>query len=403
LAGLLRTRPNIIITYVKYNPMPGRAQAQDEGRMAQAAILHEANTPFEIRTIGIDKPDPHELLIRVAASGLCHSDWHFVSGDLPPAGLPIVLGHEVAGIVEAVGSEVRSVAVGDHVVSCSLRFCGHCDPCVSGRTHICADKPQRGSGQPSRLTLDGKPLAQGGGMLGGFAEQMLVHENAVVRIDCTMPLDRAALLGCGVLTGVGAVFNASIVTPESKVVVIGCGGVGLNVIQAARIAGAAQIVAVDLMEEKRAMAMAFGATHAVPGGPDAVEAVRDLTGGGAHFAFEVIGRPETIADGVRMMAPSGLMTIVGATPANATIPLPGIGMVFNEWRVQGTFFGGAAFTRDIPRIVSMYLDGRFNLDGLVSERITLDQINDGFRHMLAGRHARSVITFDDVLAQAARG
>lgn len=370
--------------------------------MARAAILLEQKAPFEIGEIGIDKPGAHEVLIRVAASGLCHSDWHFASGDLPTP-LPIVLGHEAAGIVEAVGADVRTVAVGDHVVTCSLRFCGHCDQCVSGRTHTCSDKPARAADAPSRLTYAGRPLAQGGGGLGGFAEQMLVHENAVVRVDRTMPLDRAALIGCGVLTGVGSVFNAAKVAPGSKVVVIGCGGVGLNVIQAAKMAGAAQIVAVDLVPEKREMALAFGATHAISGGTSAIAEVRDATNGGADYAFEVIGRPDTIAEGVQMMAPAGLMTIVGATPAGATIPLPGIAMVFNEWRVQGTFFGGSAFTRDIPRIADMYLKGTLNLDALVSERIRLDQIDDGFAHMLAGRVARSVITFDDVLAEAARG
>ncbi len=182
--------------------------------------------------------------------------------------------------------------------------------------------------------------------------------------------------------------------------VIGAGGVGLNVIQAARFAGAAQVVAVDLNLEKESLAREFGATDFVGGGPEAIAGVREITGGGANYAFEVIGLPDTIAAGIRMMAPAGLMTIVGAVRAGATIPLPGIETVFNEWRVQGTFFGGSPFTRDIPRIVRLYLDGKINLDKLISERIHLPDINRGFKDMLSGRQARCVITFDDVLADA---
>lgn len=365
----------------------------------KAAVLFEVRTPLEICDVTIDKPASREVLVRVAASGLCHSDYHFINGDLSTP-LPVIQGHEVAGIVEAVGSEVSAIQVGDHVVSCALRFCGHCNPCVSGKTHICADKPGRAAGEPARITLNGRRIYQDAGELGGFAEQILVHENAIVKIDRAMPLDRAALLGCGVLTGVGAVFNAAKVKAGSKVVVIGCGGVGLNVVQAAKIAGASQIIAVDTAAEKRELARSFGATDAVEGGRDAIEQVRALTGGGADFGFEVIGLPQTIADGVRMLAPSGLMTIVGATPANATIPLPGIEMLFNEWRVQGTFFGGSAFTRDVPRIVSMYLQGSINLDGLIAERIGLVDVNAGFERMLGGKQARSIITFDDVLNHA---
>ena len=365
----------------------------------RAAVLFEPKQPFEIRDVGIDKPGRHEVLLRVAASGLCHSDWHFAHGDLPVAA-PVVLGHEAAGIVEAVGEGVRTVAVGDHVVSCALVFCGHCDQCVSGRTHGCQDKPRRGEEDPSRLTLEAQPITQQSG-LGAFAEQMLVHENAIVKVDRAMPLDRAALMGCGVLTGFGAVFNAAKVAPGSRVVVIGAGGVGLNVIQAARFAGARQIVAVDLHPAKEALARHFGATDFVAGGPDVIAAVRDVTGGGAEYAFEVIGLPQTIAEGVQMLAPAGLMTVVGAPAAGVTIPMPGIGMIFNEWRIQGTFFGGSPFTRDIPRLARLYMDGKIDLDTLISERIDLPEINRGFADMLTGTQARCVITFDDVLADAA--
>lgn len=365
----------------------------------KAAVLFQPQQPFEIRDVALDKPKPREVRVRVAASGLCHSDWHFASGDLPIA-LPVVLGHEAAGVVEAVGDDVRSVAIGDHVVSCALVFCGHCDQCVSGRTHTCQDKPKRAAADPPRITVESQSVTQQSG-LGAFAEAMLVHENAIVKIDRAMPLDRAALMGCGVLTGFGAVINAAQVRPGSKVVVIGAGGVGLNVIQAARFAGASQIVAVDRNADKETLARRFGATDFVVGGPDATAVVRELTGGGANFAFEVIGLPETIAQGIQMMAPAGLMTIVGATKLGATIPLPGIGVIYNEWRVQGTFFGGSPFTRDIPRLARLYMDGKIELDALITERIGLTEINRGFDDMLAGHQARCVITFDDVLANAA--
>lgn len=365
----------------------------------KASVLFAPNTPFETRTVELDKPMAREVRLRVAASGLCHSDWHYASGDLPTP-LPVVIGHEVAGIVEAVGDEVTGLRPGDHVVSCALGFCGHCEQCVSGRTQICSDKPVRSDSEPPRMRIDGEPITQGS-RIGGFAEEVLVHQNAIVKIDRTMPLDRAALLGCGVLTGFGSVFNAARVGPSSRVAVIGAGGVGLNVIQAAEIAGASQIVAIDINPSKEQLARHFGATHFVQGGEKAVEEVRDLTSGGVEYAFEVIGLPETIAQGVHMLAPAGLMTIIGATKLGATIPLPGVQMLFNEWRVQGTFFGSSPFTRDIPRIARMYNEGRIDLDHLISRRISLAEINEGFEAMLQGDGARNVIVFDDVLADAA--
>lgn len=366
----------------------------------KAAILFESNTPFEIREVGVDKPGPDEVLVRVAASGLCHSDWHYATGDLPTP-LPAVLGHEGAGIVEQVGSDVTGFAPGDHVVTSALVFCGQCPQCVTGHTHTCAVKPNRGADEPSRLSLETRPIAQGT-RLGAFAEQMLVHRNAIVKIDRAMPLDRAALMGCSVITGIGAVFNAAQVKAGSKVVVIGAGGVGLNVVQAARIAGARQIVVVDMNPAKEGIARHFGATDFLIGGDDAIAAVREATGGGADYAFEVIGLPATIAQGVQMLVPRGLMTIVGATKLGATIPVPGVQMLFNEWRIQGTFFGSSPFTVDIPRFVDMYLNDRLDLDTLVSERIGLTDINTGFADMISGKTpARNVITFDDVLADAA--
>ena len=368
----------------------------------KAAVLFGVKEPFRICDVAIDKPMAREVLVRVAASGLCHSDYHFVSGDLPNP-MPCVLGHEVAGVVEAIGSEVTRMRVGDHVVGGVTTFCGHCDRCVSGRTHLCLDKPQRGDHEPPKLSLDGE-IVNRGVQLCGYAEQILIHENGLVVVDRTLPLDRAALLGCGVLTGLGSVFNTAKVTPGSKVAVIGCGGVGLNVVQGAKLAGADQIVAIDLMPEKRALAAQLGATDVVAGGPDAVATVRELTGGGVDFSFEVIGLARTMVQAVEMLVPGGLMTIVGAMPATATFPMSGLQLLANEWRIQGAFMGSSPFVRDIPRFGALYMEGRLELDALIAEHIDLSQINEGFETMLGGAQTRSIITFPDILADAnARG
>ncbi len=360
----------------------------------KAAVLFAAKTPLSIEEVAIDSPAPREILVRVAASGLCHSDYNYVSG-MRDVVTPVVLGHEIAGIVEEVGADVTGVRVGDHVVTCAAQFCGHCATCLSGKSQLCADRPARHDGRP-RLTLRGTTVTQFS-QLAGFAEQVLVHEHAVVTIPRQMPLDRAALLGCGVLTGLGAVFNAARVHPGSSVVVIGCGGVGLNIVQGARIAGAERIVAVDRAAEKRALALEMGATDAFPGGREAVSEVRELTRGGADYTFEAIGLPGTMTQAVEMLAPGGLMTIVGAMPDDGIVALPGIAMLRNEWRVQGSFLGSSAFVRDIPRYAAMYLEGKLDLDRLIAERIALGEINHGFDAMHGGAQARSVIVFDDVI------
>jgi S-(hydroxymethyl)glutathione dehydrogenase/alcohol dehydrogenase len=357
----------------------------------KAAVLFEAKTPMSIEEIDIDLPQASEVLIQVKGSGLCHSDLHYSNGDLPFVG-PAVFGHEVAGIVEAVGSDVTSVKVGDHVVACASGFCGHCTKCVSGKNHLCTDKPNRSVQDRPRLSLKGDRVLQGTS-IGGFAEMVLLHENWVVPIDRAIPFDRAALLGCGVLTGLGTVFNRAQVQPGSKVVVVGCGGVGLNVIQGARIAGASQIVAVDLSPEKLELARKLGATHLVPGGREAVEAVREITEGGADYAFEVIGLAETIVQCIDMLARGGQLTMVGAARPDLNVPLSAFKTVANELRIQGSIMGSSPFIRDIPKFGAMYLAGQLDLDTLVAETIALAQVNDGYERMRAANQARSVITF----------
>lgn len=367
----------------------------------KAAIFHAVNSPLGVEDVVVDKPRPREVLLRVAASSLCHSDLHHMKGEFPHP-TPSVLGHEAAGIVEAVGSEVASLKPGDHVVCCASVFCGTCDPCLSSSSNRCSDRPHRPDAEPSTLSLANGTRLMQRNAIGGFAEQMLVHENGMVKIPRELALDRAALLGCGVMTGLGAVFNSAEVRPGSSVVVIGCGGVGLNIVQGARIAGAEKIIAVDLSQQKLDLARELGATHTLLSDATIVEAVRDASQGGVDYAFEVVGRPEIIEMGVRMLRPGGLMTIVGVTRPEETFALGAVPMLWNEWRIQGSRLGSGPFKRDIPRFGALYMSGRLNLDALISERIQLGDINAGFDAMEHGAQARSVILFDDVMAEAAR-
>lgn len=361
---------------------------------ARAAILRDSPGRLEIEEIDIDLPGPNEVLVRTAAAGLCHSDLHFIEGKYTPQ-LPLVVGHEVSGVVEAVGTGVDYVKPGDHVVGCLSVFCGECAYCVTGRPYLCrSTKVKRALGSRPRLSSGGVELHQNG-QLGGFAETMLVHEHALVRIDPEMPLDRAALLGCGTITGVGAVFNTAKVTPGATVAVIGCGGVGLNVVQGAAIAGASRVIAVDLLASKLDLARRFGATETVDASQvDAVEAVRELTDGGVEYAFEAIGLRATAEQAWDMLARGGTATVIGLIPAGERVSLPASDLWMAEKRLQGSSMGSNRFRYDIPRLVDLYLRGRLNLDDLISARITLDEVNDGFRRLQEGAVARNVIKFE---------
>src|SRR6266568_7163604 len=245
----------------------------------KAAVFHGPNKPLTIENVDIDKPIGREVLVRVVASGVCHSDLHFVDGYYPfPT--PAILGHEAAGIVEEVGLQVSEFKAGDHVIACLSVFCGHCDYCLTGKTHLCQTRPVRAKTDPPKLSWKGQPVNQFAN-LSAYAEKMLVHENALVKIDDTMPLDRAALIGCGVTTGVGAVLNTARIEPGCTVAVFGCGGVGISAIQGAKIGGARRIIAVDQFENKLAMAKRFGATDTIDAShTDALKEIRAMTGGG---------------------------------------------------------------------------------------------------------------------------
>jgi S-(hydroxymethyl)glutathione dehydrogenase/alcohol dehydrogenase len=357
---------------------------------AAAALLREIGAPLELVDIEVDDPAPHEVLVRVKASGLCHSDLHFIDGTYRHA-LPTVLGHEAAGIVEAVGSEVDYVTVGDHVVSSLAPFCGSCDFCLSGRPNLCEAKGlTRPADVSPRLSLGGQPLAQYLN-LSAFSEAMLVHEHALVRIDKSVPIGRAGLLGCAVVTGVGAVLNTAKVKVGDAVAVIGCGGVGLNCIQGAGLAGASVIIAVDQVERKLDLARRFGATDVVNASDgDVIDSVRRISRGGVDHAFEAIGLTETAEQSIAMLRRGGTSTLIGMIKPGVTIGVPSR-VILNEMKVQGSFFGSTRFRIDVPHYLDLYLQGRLMLDELVSEEISLAEVNEGFAAMRAGEVARAII------------
>jgi S-(hydroxymethyl)glutathione dehydrogenase / alcohol dehydrogenase len=360
----------------------------------RAAVLREVGQPLSVEDIEHDEPGPFEVLVRVAAAGLCHSDVRFMEGSYPLP-LPAVLGHESAGVVEAVGSSVSHVRPGDHVVTFLSVFCGSCSYCVSGQSHNCINRAatQRRRDQPPRLAKDGEPLHQFLN-LASFAERMLIHENALVKVTEEIPLVKAALLGCGVATGLGAVFNTAGVRPGESVAVIGCGGVGLSAVQAARIAGAGTIIALDRIDRKLALASSLGATHTINVSEgDPVAAVKDLTDGlGVDDAFEAIGNTTTTEMAFAMLRKGGTATLIGLIPVGQKVSIPGVDLI-DEKRLQGSNMGSNRFRVDIPRYVQMYLDGRLNLDDMVTATMPLDDINDGFDHMRTGQAARNLIVF----------
>jgi S-(hydroxymethyl)glutathione dehydrogenase / alcohol dehydrogenase len=359
----------------------------------KAAVLHEANKPLTIEEVGINKPAAREVLIRTAFAGLCHSDLHFIEG-LYPHPLPVVLGHESAGVVEEVGSEVTYVKKGDHVITCLSVFCGTCENCTTGRPVICTNTDVKlPPGAARRLSLDGKPLHTFVN-LSSYAEMMLVHENAIVKIDREFPLDRAALIGCAVITGYGAVVNTAKVAPGETVAIIGCGGVGMAAINGAAIAGAGRIIAVDTNPVKLQLATKLGATDLVnPKDGDPVQRIKDLTKGGVHHAIECLGTKTTAEQAFQMLAIGGTATIVGMVPFGQKIELHGFDFL-RERKIQGSSMGSNRFRVDMPRLIEFYRQRKLHLDDWISDRIKLGDINEGFAAMKAGKVVRSVIQFD---------
>jgi len=359
----------------------------------KAAVFREVNVPMEVEEVDISKPGPREVLVRTVAAGVCHSDMHFFNGTYPGQ-LPIILGHESAGIVEQVGSDVRYVQPGDHVITCLSAFCGHCEYCLTGHLSLCQEPElRRGKEEEPRLSMNSDQINQFAN-LSSFAEYMLVHEHAIVKIREDMPLDRAALIGCGVLTGFGAALRTARVEPGSTTAVFGAGGVGLAAIQGCRIAGAGQIIAVDMVESKLGLAKELGATHTIDASQgDAVAKSQEITGGGAHYTFEAIGNKDVAEQAFDALRAGGTATIIGMIPLGQKVELNGASFL-QEKKVQGCMMGSNRFRVDMPRYVDFYLRGILKLDEMISVRAELKDVNEAFRAMKAGEVARTVLMFD---------
>ncbi len=359
----------------------------------KAAVLYEPNTPLVIEEIATRLPGPREVLINTAFAGLCHSDLHFIEG-LYPHPLPVVLGHESAGIVAQVGDQVSYVQPGDHVITCLSVFCGTCEQCTSGRPVICTNTDVKlPPGAARRLEWSKPEQLHTFTNLSSFAEQMLVHENAIVKIRDDMPLDRAALIGCGVLTGFGAAVNTAGIRFGETVAVIGCGGVGMAAINGAYVAGAGRVIAVDTNPVKLQLATKLGATDLInPNDGDPVERIMELTKGGVDHAIECLGLKKTAEQSFEMLKVGGTATLVGMVPFGEKIELHGFDFL-RERKIQGSSMGSNRFRTDMPRLIELYLQGRLHLDDWISDTIKLEEINDGFKAMKEGRTVRSLIDF----------
>ena len=359
----------------------------------KAVVFREVNRPMEVEEVELAEPGPREVVVRTKAAGVCHSDLHFYNGTYPGQ-TPVVLGHESAGVVEEVGRDVTYVKPGDHVITCLSVFCGHCEHCLTGHMSLCgSSETRRGHDDIPRLSQKGGVVHQFAS-LSSFAEQMLVHEHAVAKIRDDMPMDRAALIGCGVTTGVGAVIHTASVEPGSTVAVIGCGGVGLSCINGAALAGAAKVIAVDQVASKLELARKFGATDTVDASEnDAVQSVREITDGGVHYAFEAIGLKITAEQAFRMLRRGGTATVIGMIPPGEMVSLHGPDFL-QEKTIQGSMMGSNRFRLDMPRFVDFYLQGKLHLDDMISSRIGLEDINDAMAQLETGEVARNVIMFD---------
>jgi S-(hydroxymethyl)glutathione dehydrogenase/alcohol dehydrogenase len=356
----------------------------------QAAVAFEPQGTVTVEEVDVAKPGTNEVLVRLMASGVCHSDWHILKGEWGDRFFPLILGHEGAGIVDAVGDGVVTCKPGEHVILSWRTSCGICEMCQKGWPVLCDRSP----GIANRPVLRSKnsPVGLAGG-LGTFAEYAVVHQSAVVVIDDVIPFAQASLVGCGVTTGVGAAINTAKVKPGSTCAVFGCGGVGLNVIQGCRIAGAGQIIAVDMLDNKLEMAKTFGATDTVNASQtDAVEAIKDLTGGfGVHYAFEAIGLVEApFLQSIQCTRKRGLTVWVGHAPLNTIVNIDARTLM-QEKMVMGSFYGSARPQIEFPRLLNLYRDGKLMLDQLITRTFPLSGANEAFAALGRGEVARSVL------------
>jgi len=366
-------------------------------RKSKAVLCRELNQPVVVEQITVESPQRGEVMVKVAACGVCHSDLSATNGTIPMAP-PLVLGHEAAGEVVEVGEGVYTLAVGDHVVSSFIYMCGQCRFCSVGRPVLCVEQGKALTTLPDGTlrTHDaaGKPVSVFSGC-GVMAEYATLSVDNLVKIDKTIPLDRAALVGCAVTTGVGAVFNTARVAPGSTVVVFGCGGVGLNVVQGAAIAGAKQVLAIDSNETKLDMARAFGATDVlkVTPGEDPTKAIKKATAGGPDYAFECVGSGELAGLAFKCLGRGGVAVVVGVAKPGDSTSVRTMSLPFEEKTLTGSYFGSCVPRVDFPKMLGLYMAGKLKLDELITRRYAIDEAPQAFADMEAGRNARGVIVF----------
>jgi NDMA-dependent alcohol dehydrogenase len=362
----------------------------------KAAVCYAPHTPLIVEELDLDEPKEGEVLVRIASAGVCHSDYHVMKGEWNPP-LPMVLGHEGAGIVEKVGPGVTMSQPGDHVILNFRPNCGFCKFCQTGRPVLC-----NGAASPRWFLFDGTVRLHKGATdinhfarVACFAEYAVVPQSGAVPVRKDMPLDKACLIGCSVMTGVGAVINTAKIEPGSSVLVIGCGGVGLNVVQGAKLAGAGKIIAVDMLENKLAFAREFGATDVIDASRgDVVERVQGMTDGGVDYAFEAIGFSKTIEQAYAATGLGGTTVIVGMAPETDNMTFSALDFPRTEKTLKGSWYGGARPFADLPKMVDLYLDGKLKVDEMVSRYYKLDEINAAYDALASGEVARSIINFN---------
>jgi S-(hydroxymethyl)glutathione dehydrogenase/alcohol dehydrogenase len=364
-------------------------------RKARAVICRELNKPVVVEEIRVEPPKRGEVAVKLGACGVCHSDLSATNGTLQMQ-LPLILGHEAAGEVVEVGEGVSALRAGDHVVSSFIYMCGACRFCAGGRPVLCIEQGKAITTLPdgSVRTRDAKgdPLNIFSGC-GVMAEYATMHVDNLVKIDPKVPFDRAALVGCAVTTGVGAVFNTARVVPGSSVAVFGCGGVGLNVVQGARIAGADRIIAIDTLENKLALARQFGATDTLLSNEDPVKALKKMTGGGPDYAFECVGNGELAAVAYRAIRRGGLAVVVGVAKPGDSTAVRTMTLPFEEKTLTGSYFGSCVPRIDFPRMLALYRGGKLKLDELITRRYAIDEAPQAFADLESGKNARGVIVF----------
>ncbi|MGJ7510114.1 zinc-dependent alcohol dehydrogenase family protein [Variovorax sp. GT1P44] len=367
-------------------------------RQMGVAPPYASSRPLSIETVDLAPPGPGEVLIKVVAAGLCHSDLSVINGDRPRP-MPMALGHEAAGIVEGLGDGVTDLQAGDHVVVVFVPSCGHCAPCAEGRPALC--EPGAAANGAGTLLSGARRISQVGQAVNHhlgcsvFAEYATVSRHSLVKIDSAVPLEEAALFGCAVLTGVGAVVNTAKAPLGASVAVVGLGGVGLAALIGAQAAGARQIVAIDLSDDKLVQARELGATHTVNAAqPDAIEQIRELSAGGVEYAFEFAGSIRALDLAYRITRRGGTTVTAGLPPSTATLPLAAVNLVAEERTLKGSYIGTCVPSRDVPRYIALYRQGRLPVDKLLTGRLSLEDINRGFDLLHEGKATRQVVVFD---------